>query len=74
MRNGNGSGNISMSLRRVMSHRAWGEVSVVVDTQVQKTCVHSSKTSYFVFLVCEFMFTCPLDYPGPRDFLSLREE
>ena len=72
MRNGNGSGNISMSLRRVMSHRAWGEVSVVVDTQGGG--VPSSETSYFVCGACEFMFTCPLDYPGPRGFLSLREE
>ena len=28
IKNGNGSGSVSVSARRVMSHRAWGSVSV----------------------------------------------
>lgn len=28
IKNGNGSGDISASIRRVLSHKAWGEVGV----------------------------------------------
>ena len=45
IKNGNGSGSVSVSGRRVMSHRAWGSVSVSLHS-VQLHCKYRGSIAF----------------------------